>query len=111
TASVAEAVKVTAMPEDEPAETVMSEGTVIAGAVVSRTSTSKGVVVVLWAVSWAVQVTVVWPRAKVVAEAGAQAAATVPSTRSVALGVVWVAVAPFGPVASATTSACAVIAG
>jgi hypothetical protein len=57
------------------------------GDVVSVTVTVKLLLVVLPALSVAVQVTVVLPRAKVAPEAGEQLGVTAPSTKSVAVAV------------------------
>ena len=86
TVSLADVAKVTTIPEAELAWTLKSAGTVITGAVVSRMLTSKVVVAVLRALSWLVQVTVVWPSAKVVPERGAQVTVVVPLTVSAAVG-------------------------
>jgi len=72
TRSFAETVKFTTVPEAFAAGTVMLEGSVKAGGVVSTTVTLKLAVPVLPCVSIAVQLTVVVPRGKVAPEAGEQ---------------------------------------
>lgn len=70
TRSLAEAVKLTGAPEAFNAATVMLEGNINAGGVVSTTVTVKLAVPVFPCVSVAVQLTVVVPNAKVAPEAG-----------------------------------------
>src|SRR5207248_4924429 len=86
TVSVAVAVYETAIPAFEGACTVMPTGTWMTGAVVSWTLTSKAECETFECASCAVHVTVVWPSAKVVPDAGAQVTATAPSTASLAVG-------------------------
>src|SRR5205085_741265 len=81
------------------------------GPVVSTTSTSNEEWVMLLAASVAVQLTIVWPSANVVPEAGAQDTETGPSNASVAVGVTYETVEPAGPAASTTRSAWAGITG
>src|SRR5437868_4972154 len=84
----------------------------MAGAVVSWTSTSKlRVGAALPEASCAEQVTVVWPNANTVPDAGEHVADTDVSTESLAAGTAKVTVAPLGLSASATTSAWAWMAG
>jgi hypothetical protein len=70
TRSLAEVVKLTIEPEKSCAVTVMSEGSVNFGEVVSATVTLKLAVPVFPCVSAAVQLTVVIPNAKIAPEAG-----------------------------------------
>src|SRR5262245_28099697 len=65
TISLAEAAKVSTFPDGSGAASVMSDGTVTAGAVVSTIVTLNVLFDVLPAASLAVQVTVVWPIGKV----------------------------------------------
>jgi hypothetical protein len=99
TRSLALVLKVTVAPVGPVASTVMLDGTVIAGAVVSMTVTVKVWFAVMPAASVAVVVTVVVPNGKTVPEAGLLLVLTAPLTRSLAL-VLKVTVAPAGPVAS-----------
>jgi hypothetical protein len=93
-------VKFTTTPLLLLAFTVMFAGNVSAGAVVSRTVTLKLPDALLPCASVAEQVTAVVPSGNVLPEAGAHATATLPSTRSDAVGIVQAAAAPDGPVAS-----------
>jgi len=104
TRSVAEGLKLTALPEGPVASTVMFDGNVRVGAVVSRTVTVNVEVPVFLAVSVAEQVTVVVPRTNIAPDAGAQVTVgDAGPTASEADGLVKVAVAPDGPVASTVT--------
>jgi hypothetical protein len=102
TRSVAEAEYVTIAPEDPVASTLDDDGTVIAGAVVSTTSTANEPLAALPWLSVAVQCTDVAPSAKVAPETGVHEGVMEPSTASVALAV-YVAVAPAELVASSVT--------
>src|SRR2546421_12198564 len=98
--------------------TVMFAGTpLIAGGVVSLTVTLNDAVALLPAPSVAVQMTVVVPNGKVEPGGGEQLTGSVPSTLSVAVGLVYVTTAPAddvpfaekfagtGPIAGAAVSA------
>jgi hypothetical protein len=87
------------------AVSMIEPGTGIVGGVVSRTVTPKLAVAVWLDELVALQSTMVAPSGKVAPEAGLQVTARPPSTVSVALGGVYVATAPLGPFASATTFA------
>src|SRR3954447_3022046 len=103
TASTALAVYVTTAPAGLVASTVIRDGGVRAGAVVSRTVTVKLAVAVLPEASRAVQLTSVEPSGKVLPDAGTQLTEGFGSWSSVAV-VVNETTAPLGPVASATTA-------
>ena len=87
TRSEAVAVNVTVTPLVRAVFTVMSAGTVRAGGVVSRTSTSKLELPVLPCLSVEEQATVVWPSRNVDPDVGAHVTGSVPSTTSVAVTV------------------------
>jgi hypothetical protein len=108
--SIADAVKLNVAPDALVASTVAFAGTVITGAVVSRTVTVNVLLPVLARVSVALQVTVVVPAGNVDPLAGVQLTATLPSTRSVA-DAVNVKAAPVGPVASIVAFAGTVTTG
>ena len=76
----------TAAPDGPVASATRSACAWIVGAVVSRTWTSNMEVAVLPAASWALHVTVAWPSANSVPEAGAQVTGTAPSCESLAVG-------------------------
>ena len=78
----------TTAPEAEVAIALTSACAEIDGAVVSCTVTLKLLVASFPAASVALQFTVVVPRAKVLPEAGVQTTATLPSTMSLAVGLV-----------------------
>jgi hypothetical protein len=78
----------------------MFAGTVIDGGVVSTTVTVNEACAVLPRVSVAVQFTVVVPSGNVDPDAGVQLTGRGPSTRSVAVGLVYETAAPLAPVAS-----------
>jgi hypothetical protein len=99
TRSVAEAVKLTTVPDGFEVFVVISVGKVNTGAVVSTTVTSKLAVPILPFVSVAVQWTVVVPNANVEPEAGEQDCVLTVSSGSVTVAI-YVATAPVGPVAS-----------
>ncbi len=99
TRSVAVGVKPAAAPEELVASTVMLDGNVSAGGVISLTVTVNDAVPVLSDESVAEQVTVVVPSAKVKPEAGEHVAGIAPSTLSVAVAANVTAL-PDGPVAS-----------
>jgi hypothetical protein len=84
TLSLALALNVTVAPPGPVASVVIGAGTVIAGGVMSLTTTGKLALAVLPAVSRAVHVTSVLPSANSEPEAGVQLAATAPSTLSIA---------------------------
>ena len=84
TKSLAEVVKLTTAPEALVAETVILEGSVNTGGVVSTTVTLKLAVPTLPCVSVAVQLTVVVPNAKVEPEAGVHDCDTTVSSGSLA---------------------------
>src|SRR5262245_41110044 len=89
--SVAVAVYVTTAPPGPVASRVMSAGTVITGGVVSAcgvTVTLNVACELLPRVSEAVQVTVVWPIGNVDPDAGLHVTGRLPSTMSVAVGLV-----------------------
>src|SRR5204863_355545 len=89
TMSVAVGVKVIAAPAGPVASWVMSSGSVSTGACVSDTFTVNVLSALLPAASLAVQVTVVSTSSgKVSPDAGSHVTSTVPSTRSVAVGLV-----------------------
>src|SRR5260370_2337675 len=83
----------------------------VVGGVVSLTVTAKVDVAVLPALSDALHVIVVDPSANRPPEPGTQDTGTTPSTSSIAIGFVYITIAPVGPVASAITPACAPITG
>lgn len=87
TRSVAVAVKVTFAPLFRDVCTEMSEGTVSAGGVVSRTSTSKFAWPVLPCLSVAEQETLVCPSVNVDPDAGVQVTGIEPPPESVAVTV------------------------
>jgi hypothetical protein len=87
TMSVAVAVKVTTLPEELVASSVMLDGSVRTGAVVSRTVIVKLAVPVLPDESVAEHATVVVPSGKVEPEAGVQTGVKAPSLLSVAVAV------------------------
>src|SRR6185295_5827568 len=87
TMSLAVAVKVTAAPAPLVASAVIGSGQLTVGAVVSRTVTANEQVLVLFAASKAVQVTVVLPSANVLPLAGKQVTLSLPSTMSLAVAV------------------------
>jgi hypothetical protein len=97
---VAVAVNDTVLPEALVASSVMLDGSVNVGAVVSLTVTVNDAVPVLPAASVAEQLTVVVVIGKVEPEAGVHVAGTVPSTLSVAV-TVKVTILPADEVASA----------
>ena len=84
TASMAEVEKVTTAPAALVASTVMFEGTVITGAVVSLTVTVNVLLAEFPAASLAVAVTVVVPSGKVEPEAGVLVVGRAPLTASMA---------------------------
>src|SRR5689334_4339627 len=89
-----------------PVASAVTLGAWMVGGVVSTTSTVKAASALLPALSVAVQVTVVPPRANVEPDGGVQLTETVPSTSSVALGTgLKDTFAPSGPVASCDWSA------
>src|SRR5262245_24112836 len=92
----------------------MSAGTVITGGVLSTrvivTLNVVGAAALPWA-SVALHVTVVCPTGKFEPEAGAHVTATEPSTRSVAVGFVYVIVFPPGFDVVSVMSPCAAITG
>ena len=91
---------------------MISAWSAITGPVVSPTCTLKVSGVAAFPLeSLALQETAVSPSGKVAPEAGEQITTTGPSTASVAVGFVYVTVAPVDDVASAFTSACAAITG
>jgi len=96
TRSVADSVNVTTAPGEPLACTVMAEGTVTLGALVSWTVAWKEPVAVLPWLSVAEQLTVVVVMVNVEPDAGAQMGVIAPSTRSKAEGV-YETVAPLGP--------------
>jgi hypothetical protein len=100
TMSAAEAEKLTAAPFALPAGTVMFDGTLTTGGVVSTTETLNVRVVALPALSVTLHVTLAVPRPKVVPERGVHVGVSGPSTASVA-DAVKVTAAPEAPVASA----------
>ena len=108
--SAADAVKLKVAPDALVASTVAFAGTVITGAVVSRTSTVKDVLPTFAWLSVALHATVVVPAGNVAPLADVQLTATLPSTRSIAEAVN-VNGAPAGPVASIVALAGTVIAG
>ena len=110
TASKAEAAKVTTAPAELVASTVMFDGTVTTGAVVSTTVTVNVLLPVLPAASVAEQVTVVLPIAKVEPDTGKQVVVRAPLTASKAEAVK-VTTAPVEPVACTVMSAGTVITG
>src|SRR5437879_5280894 len=79
--------------------------TMTTGAVVSRTVTLKLLLAVFPWASVAEQVTVVVWIANVDPDAGAQVTGRLPSTLSLAVGLVYVTTAPLGPAASTVTFA------
>lgn len=87
TRSVAVAVYVTFTPPARDAFTVIPDGTLSDGGVVSCTSTSKLAVLVLPALSVAEQLTVVCPSRNVEPDAAEHATGSVPSAASVAVTV------------------------
>src|SRR5437868_12405408 len=89
----------------------MSAWTAIAGLVVSRIVIVNVEVAVFPAASVAVHVTVVVPSGNKEPTPGEHETGTLPSTRSLAGGMVYVVVRPFGPVASRTMLAVAPIDG
>src|SRR6185436_4825468 len=99
TMSLAEAVKLATVPAALVASIIILAGQVTVGGVVSSTLTVKVQVPVLPWTSVEEQVTVVIPIAKVLALAGEQVTASVPSTMSVAVAVK-LAIAPAALVAS-----------
>ena len=101
--SLALVVKVTAAPLALVAATVMLGGTLMMGAVVSRTVTVKLALPVLPAASVALAVTVVVPSGKIEPDDGLLVVASGPSISSTAL-VANEALAPAGPVASRVMS-------
>ena len=84
------------MPAGPVASAVMSAGTVITGAVVSCTVTWNDECDLFPAPSVAVQLTVVGPLGKVAPDGGVQLTGTLPSTRSVAVGLCTATAAPAG---------------
>jgi hypothetical protein len=110
TRSLAEALKLTAAPDEPVASAVMSAGTVTIGAVVSSTVTSKSALPVLPAASVAEQVIRVVPNGKVSPEFASQVGVSAPSTLSRAEALKLTA-APDEPVASAVMSAGTVTTG
>jgi uncharacterized protein YwlG (UPF0340 family) len=99
--SLAVGVNITVAPDGLVHSCVMSDGQVIDGAVVSTTSTVNvhGREVLLLS-SEAVQLTVVMPMGKVLPEAGVHMTVGVVSHVSVAVGAVYITVAPAGLVHS-----------
>jgi hypothetical protein len=110
TRSEAEAENVTTAPPGLVACTVISDGSVNAGGVVSTTVTLKEAEPVLPALSVAEQDTLVEPKAKVEPEAGVQVTGTEPSMRSEAEAEN-VTTAPLGSVSSTVMSAGTVTTG
>ena len=84
TLSVAVALKVTVAPLGPVASVVILAGRLKVGGVVSRTVTVKLPFAVFPALSFAEQLTVVAPMAKVLPEAGVQVGVIGPSTSSIA---------------------------
>jgi hypothetical protein len=105
TRSLAEAEKLTVAPEGPVASVTIGPGRLMTGGVVSFTVTSNDALPVLLCWSVALHVTLVVPSGKVLPEAGAQEAGTLPSTMSVADAEPNVTTAPEGPVASAAAGA------
>src|SRR5262245_1483490 len=101
TMSVAVAVNVTLAPAELIASAVIVAGTTNTGSVVSRIYTLKWLVAVLPRVSLDEQMTWVVPMPNVLPDSGRQLTDRTPSTRSDAVGSVYVTIAPPGPVASA----------
>jgi hypothetical protein len=110
TVSLAVALKLTTAPDEEVASSVMSDGTLISGSVVSCTITLNDADALLPAASVAVQVTVVVPIGKVEPDGGVQTGVIAPSTVSLAVAVKFTS-APDGPVASAVMSVGTLIEG
>jgi hypothetical protein len=99
TVSTAEAVKLTVAPDELAASTVMFDGTVTVGDVVSSTETVNEELPVLLCASVAEHVTLVVPIAKTKPETGEQVGVNAPSTISVA-DAEKVTAAPVEPVAA-----------
>src|SRR5262249_23947545 len=111
TRSIALAEKVTVVPARLVA-CAIGAGSVSTGGVVSTTCITKAAFVgALPCASRAVHETVVLPSGNVDPDAGAHDTTSLPSTRSLAVGFVYVTVAPDGPVALAVTSTCDPIVG
>jgi hypothetical protein len=110
TRSEAEAENVTTAPLELVAGTVMSDGSVSVGGVLSTTFTLNDAEPVLPALSVAEQVTLVEPIAKVLPEAGLQVGVIAPSTGSDAEALN-VTTAPLGPVALTVMSGGTVTTG
>jgi hypothetical protein len=90
-----------AIPEADVAATMIGAGAFTDGGAVSRTTTVPADVAVCPALSVAVHVTAVAPRAKVEPDVGVQVTGTGPSTASTAGGTANVTGVPPGPTASA----------
>jgi hypothetical protein len=110
TRSEAEAENVTTAPLELVACTVISDGSVNVGGVLSTTFTLKEAEPVIPALSVTVQVTLVEPSANVEPDAGVQVGVKTPSTRSEAEAEN-VTTVPLGPVAFTVMSAGTVTTG